>query len=75
MDILARVTGYPPGALITHWDKDVGNSLLVLLPGLAVLASTSSDVPSSAVNDHNHEEDEVKPREGAPIILVSHGPR
>lgn len=61
--------------LYTHWNEDVGNSLLVLLPSLAVLASTSINVPLSTVNDHNHEEDEVKPREGTPKILVNHDPR
>lgn len=53
----------------TYWDEDVGDLLLVALPGLAILPPASVDIPVSAVNDHDHEENEVEPREGAPVDI------
>jgi hypothetical protein len=44
--------------------------LLVALPGLAVLSTASVDIPVGAMDDHNHEENEVKPRERAPINIL-----
>jgi hypothetical protein len=52
----------------TYWNKEVGHFLLVALPGFAVFPATSSNVSASSVDDHDHEEDEVEPRERAPEV-------
>lgn len=58
----------------TYWNEQVGNFLLILSPGLSVLSATSRDVSLRAVDDHDHEEDEIKPRERAPVQLLALDP-
>lgn len=56
--------------LRTYWDEEVGNLLLVALPGLAVLATAPVDIPISAVDNHGHEEDRIEPREWTPVSVL-----
>jgi hypothetical protein len=51
----------------THRNKEIRNLLLVSRPRFAVLSSAPGDVSSGAVDDHNHEEDEVEPGERTPV--------
>ena len=51
----------------TYRNEKVWNGFLVTCPRFAVLSAASGDVSGSAVNDHNHEEDEVEPGKRAPI--------
>jgi hypothetical protein len=55
--------------LKTYWNEQVGNLLLIALPGLAVLATASVDIPIGTVDDHGHEENKIEPREWAPVKL------
>lgn len=50
----------------TYWNEQIGDFSLILSPGLSVLSSAPRDVSLGTVNDHDHEEDKVKPRERAP---------
>lgn len=49
----------------THRDEQVGNLLLILSPGLAVLDTAPLDITQSTMGNHAGEEDGVEPREGA----------
>lgn len=55
------------GFRITDWDEEVGNLLFVLGPCFTVLVAASSDVSTGAMDDHDHEEDKVKPRKRASV--------
>ena len=59
------------GSAVTYWDKQIGHLLFVLGPGVSILPTAPCNVPSSTVDDHDHEEDKVKPRERAPEPFVS----
>jgi hypothetical protein len=50
----------------THRNKEVRNLLLISRPRLAILPPTPGNIPRSAMDDHNHEEDEVEPGERTP---------
>lgn len=56
---------------VTYWYEQVRDLLLILSPGLAVLSATPRDVSLGTVDDHDHEEDKVKPRKRAPGREVS----
>jgi hypothetical protein len=58
---------------MTYWNEKVRDGFLIARPGLAVLSAASGDISRSAVDDHDHEEDEVEPRERAPggALLVN----
>ena len=51
----------------TYRYEQVGDFFLIALPGLAILSSASVDISVGAVDDHDHEENEIKPREWASI--------
>jgi len=51
----------------THRNKEIRNLLLIAGPRFAVLPTTPGDVSASAVDDHDHEEDEVEPGERTPV--------
>ena len=55
----------------TYWNEKIWNLFLILSPGIAVLSSTPRDVSLGTMDDHDHEEDEVKPRKRAPERVVS----
>jgi len=54
----------------TYWNEKVRHGFLITRPGLAVLSAAPGNVSAGAVDDHNHEEDEVEPGERAPKIKV-----
>lgn len=56
---------------MTYRDEKVGHFLLILLPCITILASAPLDIPHSTVDNHDHEEDRVKPGEWAPAQRVS----
>lgn len=55
---------------MTYGDEEIGDLLLVLLPGGPVLFAAASDVTSCAVNNHSSEEYRVEPRERAPNGII-----
>ena len=57
----------------TYRNEQVRNPLLVLEPGVAVLAAAPSYVAKATVSDHAAEENWVKPRERAPIKIGQRG--
>jgi hypothetical protein len=67
-DILGSVSrlDYFGSAPRTYWNEQIRNFSLIALPSLAVLPTTSVGIPVGAVDDHNHEKDEIEPREWAP---------
>ena len=56
---------------LTYGDEEVGNSLLILGPGRAVLPAAAGDVSRRSVGNHTAEEDGVEPGEGAPALTVN----
>jgi hypothetical protein len=50
----------------TYRNEEIRHLLLVLLPSISVLASTTLDISHGTMNNHNHEEHRVKPWERAP---------
>lgn len=50
----------------TYWNEQIWDLFLILSPGIAVLSSTPRDVSLGTVDDHDHEEDKVKPRKRTP---------
>jgi hypothetical protein len=57
--------------MTTYREEQIGDFLLILSPGLAVLSTTPRDISLGTVDDHDHEEDKVKPRKGASERIVS----
>lgn len=56
------------GALFsTYWDKNVWHFFLIALPSFTVLSPASINIPIGPMNNHNHKENKVKPREWTPI--------
>jgi len=55
----------------TYRNEQIGDLSLILSPGLSVLSSAPRDVSPSTVDDHDHEEDKIKPRKWAPKRAVS----
>lgn len=49
----------------THRNEQVGNLLLILSPGLAVLDTAPLDITQSTMGDHASKENGVEPGEGA----------
>ena len=49
----------------TYWDKQVGDFSLITSPRLSILSSTLVNIPLGAMDNHNHEEKERKPRKWA----------
>lgn len=61
---------------MTHRNEKVRDSFLIARPGFAVLSAAPGDISRGAMDDHNHEEDEVEPGERAPsgrlLVTASH---
>lgn len=55
----------------THRDKNVRDFFLILLPGFAILSPASHNISPCSMNDHDHEENEIKPRKEAPTSRQS----
>jgi hypothetical protein len=50
----------------THRNKEIRNLFLIARPRFAVLPPAPGDISARAVDDHDHEEDEVEPGERTP---------
>jgi hypothetical protein len=53
-----------------YWNEQVGDLFLITLPSVAVFLSASPYIPHCPVGDHDHEENEIKPRKWTPSTVV-----